>query len=496
AAMLDGHRPPEMLRSALDDVCLHAQLVLTRQGRQDVSVEDFLRGAPDPPEERSVRNAQQLLREIGALTAATVAEDEDKEASEVPRQGLTALGVHLCSLPLSPQFAKMVIWANLLGVGGAALAVVSGLQYREPFVSLGDAQRSLSLAQANKAVRAAKRALSAPESSDHVALWAATIGFEAARLRGGDHARRFCEANCLSFRQMQTSRQTSAKLRAELRGGKPCFQIEDFHLAGSGVGELRLTASELQALQQYLSGLGLTDVELEPCADEASAQPVVEAKISEATPKKRANEAKDAAQEVVSMPHPKRVVEAKISEATPKKRANEAKDAAQEVVSVPHPKRVRAASPDSDAGTPRSLTPTSRSSTPERDLTGPSQDPDGNQKEKEDGNQDGNQKEKEAKRELQRMIDQLDDDKLAKLIELSQPDKDPKTGEHILGYDKLAPDKRESFRQLVAQLLKEQEKDTEDMKCGKATCVKRPIAPADEHEQAVQEMLREFESWI
>ncbi|CAE7462341.1 Ythdc2 [Symbiodinium sp. CCMP2592] len=196
---------------------LHAQLVLTRQGREDVSVEDFLRGAPDPPEERSVRNAQQLLREIGALTATT-ARDEEEKAAEAPQHGLTALGVHLCSLPLSPQLAKMVLWANLLGVGGAALAVVSGLQYREPFVSLGDAQRSLSLAQANKAVRAAKLALSAPERSDHVALWAASKGFEAARSKGGDAARRFCEANCLSFRQMQTLRQTSAKLRGELRG--------------------------------------------------------------------------------------------------------------------------------------------------------------------------------------------------------------------------------------------------------------------------------------
>ncbi|OLP89365.1 Sodium channel protein type 4 subunit alpha B [Symbiodinium microadriaticum] len=207
AALLDAHRPPEMLRSALDDVCLHAQLVLTRQGREDVSVEDFLRGAPDPPEERSVGNAQQLLREIGALTAVTAA-NEEEEVLEAPRYGLTAGGpitwqprrlsneLLLCwavwtlrvagrgltkgselrrlrlhevtttaepAEETEPQLAKMVLWANLLGVGGAALAVVGGLQYREPFVSLGDAQRSLSLAQANKAVRAAKLALSAPE---------------------------------------------------------------------------------------------------------------------------------------------------------------------------------------------------------------------------------------------------------------------------------------------------------------------------------------------
>jgi len=49
-AMLDEHRPPEMLRSALEDVCLHAKLVMTRTGQQD-SLLDFLGSAPDPPEE-------------------------------------------------------------------------------------------------------------------------------------------------------------------------------------------------------------------------------------------------------------------------------------------------------------------------------------------------------------------------------------------------------------------------------------------------------------
>lgn len=189
-AMLDEHRPPEMLRSALEDVCLHAKLVMTRTGQQD-SLLDFLGSAPDPPEERSVRNGERLLQEIGALTC------EEDSVPMVPKSlpspsGLTALGVHLCSLPLPPQLAKTVIWANLLGVADAAIIIVSALQYREPFTSLsGD--RGMSLAEANQAVRWAKWQLS-PEGSDHLALLSASKGFEAARSRGGNAARQFCEA--------------------------------------------------------------------------------------------------------------------------------------------------------------------------------------------------------------------------------------------------------------------------------------------------------------
>eukprot|EP00434_Breviolum_minutum_P014493 symbB.v1.2.012779.t1/scaffold859.1/size157342/4 len=180
-AMLDEHRPPEMLRSALEDVCLHAKLVMARIGQQEESLMDFLHRAPDPPEDRSVRNGERLLQEIGALTKP--------DAKELP-SGLTAMGVHLCSLPLSPQLAKTVIWANLLGVADATTTIVSALQYREPFTSLATGEGGMSLAEANQAVRWAKWQLS-PEGSDHLALLAANQGFEAARSKGGDAARRF-----------------------------------------------------------------------------------------------------------------------------------------------------------------------------------------------------------------------------------------------------------------------------------------------------------------
>ena len=64
--------------------------------------------------------------------------------------------------------------------------------------------------------------------------------------------------------------------------------------------------------------------------------------------------------------------------------------------------------------------------------------------------------EEEARQQLQRMIDRLDADQLAKLIELNNPARDPKTGEYILGYDQLGTDQRESFRRSVEQLLQAQ----------------------------------------
>mmetsp|Transcript_117708 Transcript_117708/g.375150 ORF Transcript_117708/g.375150 Transcript_117708/m.375150 type:complete len:1223 (+) Transcript_117708:59-3727(+) len=214
AEMLVEHRPPEMLRSALEDLCLHAKLLLTRQGNPDASAASYLRLAPDPPDERSVLSAEMLLKEIGALTGGGASESSASTSGR-----LTALGVHLSVLPLQPQFAKIVVWANLFGVGDDALAVLGCLQYRDPFVSIGQEWRPTSFAEANRSVRSAKYALCGSDGcSDHLALLRATEGFQTARAQGGDAARQFCRDNCLSFHSMTSQQQSGAKLRRELAG--------------------------------------------------------------------------------------------------------------------------------------------------------------------------------------------------------------------------------------------------------------------------------------
>eukprot|EP00928_Gymnodinium_smaydae_P086237 TRINITY_DN7015_c0_g3_i3.p1 TRINITY_DN7015_c0_g3~~TRINITY_DN7015_c0_g3_i3.p1 ORF type:complete len:1283 (+),score=277.09 TRINITY_DN7015_c0_g3_i3:94-3849(+) len=222
-SLLDDFRSPEIQRSSLEDVCLHSRLLLAQRGLQEMSTAAYLAKAPDPPEEDAVRGAEALLEDIGALlptsaTSTSTSRADASSSSSVPARSISVLGCHLAVMPLSPQLAKLVIWGMLLGVGEEILTVVAGLQYREPFVALSDGGRLTSLAEANKTIRNAKRALCSQHCSDHLALLRAVEGFEAARAAGGGGAARtFCEENSLAFRQMQTLQQTVSRLRAELR---------------------------------------------------------------------------------------------------------------------------------------------------------------------------------------------------------------------------------------------------------------------------------------
>lgn len=211
-ALLDEHKPPEMLRSPLEDVCLHAKLLLLQHGRPDSPAGDYLRLAPDPPDARSVLMAELLLSEMGALTGHS-----EGRLGEPSCGRLTALGIHLSALPLQPQFAKIVLWANLFGVLDDALAVLGCLQYRDPFVSIGDAWRPASQAEANKYIRNAKRTLCGGWcTSDHLAWLRASEGFREARSRGGSAARDFCQQHCLSYHALVAQQESSAKLLREL----------------------------------------------------------------------------------------------------------------------------------------------------------------------------------------------------------------------------------------------------------------------------------------
>lgn len=213
--LMEAHRLPEMLRAGLEDVCLHTRLVLLRRGQSHVSTEEYLSRAPSPPEPRHVRGAEGLLQDLGALLPSLA--EVQGDGTEAGAAGLTALGCHLSVMPLSPGLAKLALLGAMLGVGEEVLSIVAGLQYREPFVSLGDGLKPMTLAEANTSVRRAKRQLCEPVLSDHVALVRACEGFEAARGLGGDRARTFCDEFSLSWRSMQTLQQTTRRLQSELR---------------------------------------------------------------------------------------------------------------------------------------------------------------------------------------------------------------------------------------------------------------------------------------
>lgn len=55
---------PELLRVALEDLCLQARLLAPTE-----SVEEFLQRAPEAPEAKAVENAVALLRRISVFDA-------------------------------------------------------------------------------------------------------------------------------------------------------------------------------------------------------------------------------------------------------------------------------------------------------------------------------------------------------------------------------------------------------------------------------------------
>ncbi|HEY8590194.1 MAG TPA: DUF3418 domain-containing protein, partial [Naasia sp.] len=100
---------PEILRTGLSAVLL--QMLDLELG--DMAEFPFLQ----PPDARGVRDAAELLRELGALDA----------------QGdLTRLGKQLARLPIDPRFARMVVESKRNGVEREVLAIVAGLSIQDP----------------------------------------------------------------------------------------------------------------------------------------------------------------------------------------------------------------------------------------------------------------------------------------------------------------------------------------------------------------------------
>ncbi|KAJ3159732.1 ATP-dependent RNA helicase dhx29 [Geranomyces michiganensis] len=91
---LPSHRPPEMVRTPLEEVCLRV-----RACGFEGSVSGILNACLDPPPERNVERAIDALKTLHAFTS-----DER----------LTQLGQKLCHLPLDARLGKMLLTACAL----------------------------------------------------------------------------------------------------------------------------------------------------------------------------------------------------------------------------------------------------------------------------------------------------------------------------------------------------------------------------------------------
>jgi HrpA-like RNA helicase len=188
----------------------------------DASIASFLLKALDAPHNLAVKNAVELLVQIGAL-------DADEQ--------LTELGYKLANMPMDPRIGKMIVWGQLLGCGKAALKVGCAMAYRDPFVlplSQDQRQRAERAKQEladntlryTQKWRAASRGagmmkrLGWLRDSDHVALLNALNGFEYAIENGGMAASmHFCDRYFLSRSTLATVHEVVRQVVQEMTGG-------------------------------------------------------------------------------------------------------------------------------------------------------------------------------------------------------------------------------------------------------------------------------------
>ncbi len=116
---------PEILRTNLASVILQ----MIALGLGDVAEFPFV----DPPDRRSVRDAEALLGELGAITP------EGTGGSNGQHQ-LTAVGRTLTRLPVDPRLGRMIIEGHRNGCLAEVLVITSALSIQDPRERPADAQ--------------------------------------------------------------------------------------------------------------------------------------------------------------------------------------------------------------------------------------------------------------------------------------------------------------------------------------------------------------------
>ncbi|KAL3646913.1 hypothetical protein CASFOL_009457 [Castilleja foliolosa] len=190
---------PEMLRTPLQELCLHIKSL------QLGGISTFLSKALQPPDPLAVENAIELLKTIGALDdqegltplgqtsrVPFVIIPKDFIESQRDKSIHQLTGRHLSTLPLDPNIGKMLLMGSVFQCLNPALTIAAALAYRQPFV--------LPINRKEEADEA-KRSFAGDSCSDHIALLKAFEGWKDAKRNRND--RSFCWENFLSPVTMQ-----------------------------------------------------------------------------------------------------------------------------------------------------------------------------------------------------------------------------------------------------------------------------------------------------
>lgn len=111
---MEKHTMPEILRAPLTEICLNAKIL-----SNDLSIEEFLLKAIQPPSIKNIRQSIELLKKIDVLDN---------------NENITYLGVHLAHMPMDCQLGKMILYSIMLRCLDPIVTIVCALSLDDPFI--------------------------------------------------------------------------------------------------------------------------------------------------------------------------------------------------------------------------------------------------------------------------------------------------------------------------------------------------------------------------
>nr|CTP80797.1 Bm4243 [Brugia malayi] len=200
-ARMNPTQLPEMKRSAIHEVCLHAKMFAPRK----YSVRQFLLNAPEPPAAIAIDRSFEFLEQIGAVfkcrqesSQMSHLTDNSYFSNARDRNGepdLTDLGRHIVQLPLCPQLARFLLFGICLKCLSPVLTLVATLSHRDPFVLPPSGERE----ERNSAMMA-RDIFAGFDYSDHMTFLRIYNAFIKLPPHGQSN---FCMSNYLSLNAMR-----------------------------------------------------------------------------------------------------------------------------------------------------------------------------------------------------------------------------------------------------------------------------------------------------
>ena len=183
---------PELQRVPLEEICLTVlgSGFQRTNGMKKLTCWEFLRQAPQPPNEDAVKASLKTLIDVGAVDVLSSNNENSMEEEK-----LTNLGIHLSKLPIHVRLGKMLIYSVVFKCLNPIMTICAALSTKSLFSSNNNISRDAACA---KAAHRKFRHI----NSDFISICSAWEGFQTQKEKSIEAAKIFCRKNYFDYKTM------------------------------------------------------------------------------------------------------------------------------------------------------------------------------------------------------------------------------------------------------------------------------------------------------